>query len=144
MTMLERFFLAGDPNKMLFFRRFWHKEKEKAVTVNIAELIEKLIIDCLKSQHTECELHGELDRILEKGGVEELVKQLVKANHDLWDLCQVKWAAATDKKIPEAVLRDMMKRDVELCRSRAELRAAINERLGDGTADGSTIKVYGN
>ena len=114
------------------------------MTTNIGELIEKLIIDNLKSRRVFCEIHGELDRILQTDGFEELIIKLVNANHDLWNLCQSKGAVAENKDMPASILRDMMRKDVALCKSRAELRAAINERLGDGTADGSTIKVYGD
>jgi ATP-dependent Clp protease ATP-binding subunit ClpA len=69
-------------------------------------------------------------------GVGELIEMLVVANCKLYEVCQQK---ANPDLPSEAELKDLVRKDVELCRQRSRLRAEINRRLG---SSGDSVKTY--
>lgn len=121
---------------------------------NVAELIEKLIIDCLKQRHVYGEWNSVCDKLREQleshleARLLQLIVDLVLANADLWDLKQsqgteVALADAGGMPAHSTLLLGMLRQDIRLCKSRAALREQINAALGQNEADGSTVKFYG-
>src|SRR5438105_2084776 len=71
-------------------------------------------------------------------GVAELVERLLIANLKLWEICKKKASSAT---VPDAELRKLVQDDLDLCKSRAAIRAEINARLGCERS-GESVKHY--
>ncbi len=72
-------------------------------------------------------------------GVAELIERLVVANLKLWAVCEAK-AKAAGMGVEE--LRELVEKDLALCKSRAAIRAELNWRLGQ-EASGESLKMYG-
>ncbi len=71
-------------------------------------------------------------------GIGELIERLMIANMKLWAVCDKKANAAN---MSQEDLRVLVADDLNLCKSRAAIRAEINRRLG--SASGETVKHYG-
>jgi hypothetical protein len=69
-------------------------------------------------------------------GVAELIEMLAVANCKLFRVCEDKEKA---DQLTEAELKELVKKDLELCRQRSRLRAEINRRLGSA---GDSVKTY--
>ncbi len=70
-------------------------------------------------------------------GIGELIERLCIANLKLWAVCDKKANAAN---MSQEDLRVLVTDDLNLCKSRAAIRAEINRRLG--TTSGETVKHY--
>ncbi len=70
-------------------------------------------------------------------GIGELIERLCIANMKLWAVCDKKANAAN---MTQEDLRVLVADDLNLCKSRAAIRAEINRRLG--TTSGETVKHY--
>jgi len=77
--------------------------------------------------------------------VADLLEQLTIANLKTWKLKdeQAEAVRAIDPRHPTSYYMKLVERDIVLCKVRASLRAEINERLGDKTADATITKSYG-
>lgn len=74
-------------------------------------------------------------------GIGELIEKLCIANLKLWAVCDQKAAYVDGGEASAEKLRDLMKKDLDLCKVRAQLRAEINARLGG--YQGDNVKSYG-
>lgn len=74
-------------------------------------------------------------------GIGELIEKLCIANLKLWAVCDQKAAFVGAGEENAEKLRDLMKKDLDLCKLRAELRKEINARLGG--PQGDNVKCYG-
>ncbi len=72
-------------------------------------------------------------------GIGELIERLMIANMKLWAVCDKKANAAN---MSQEDLRVLVSDDLNLCKSRAAIRAEINKRLG-GVVSGESVKSYG-
>ncbi len=70
-------------------------------------------------------------------GIGELIERLMIANMKLWAVCDKKANAAN---MTQEDLRVLVADDLNLCKSRAAIRAEINRRLGSDS--GETVKHY--
>ena len=71
-------------------------------------------------------------------GIGELIERLMIANLKLWAVCDKKANAAN---MSQEDLRVLVSDDLNLCKSRAAIRAEINKRLGS-VVSGETVKHY--
>ncbi len=71
-------------------------------------------------------------------GIGELIERLCIANMKLWAVCDKKANAAN---MSQEDLRVLVADDLNLCKSRAAIRAEINKRLG-GIVSGESVKSY--
>ncbi len=72
-------------------------------------------------------------------GIGELIERLMIANMKLWAVCDKKANAAN---MTQEDLRVLVADDLNLCKSRAAIRAEINRRLGQPVSS-ETVKHYG-
>ncbi len=77
-------------------------------------------------------------------GIAELLERLVIANLKLFAVCEEKKRLVgleqSGQPVDQHELLDNIKKDLDLCRSRAAIRAEINKRLG--SFSGEVVKTY--
>ncbi len=107
----------------------------------LAELIERLAVATFK--HVSCET--ELRYLTREAGEEvaELIKNLLEQNARLYALKDRQASAVRMKCENAGLLLRLLRRDLDLCKSRAVIRAELNRRLGQ-EASGESVKMYGN
>lgn len=106
----------------------------------LAELIERLAVAAFKW----CDTEARIEALAKRTGPETaaLIAELMRHNAQLWRIKD--WQAdAVAREDPDAAgLRVLIKRDIELCKSRALIRAELNRRLGQAPV-GESVKQYG-
>lgn len=106
----------------------------------IAELIERLAVAAFKGEA----LCDDAKRLAAVRGEEtsRCVCQIIADNRALWDIKERQAIAIREQEQSPDVLRELLIRDLELCKSRAAIRAELNRRLGSEVS-GESVKRYG-
>ncbi len=120
--------------------RFGEPHACRQPSEGIGELIERLCVAVFKGGFGS-EQAERLSKILGEP-LAEAIAHLAQANKALFDLKNEQAATVEDNCRESQYLLDLLRRDIDLCKSRAVIRAEINRRLG-GAVSGETVKQYG-
>ncbi len=98
----------------------------------------KELIQAMKDQDLPLEIAANSE------GIAELIERLVIANLKLFAVCEEKKRLVdleqSGQPVDQHELLDNIRKDLDLCRSRAAIRAEINKRLG--SFSGEVVKTY--